>query len=56
MTDKPQEPAQSSWEDEGGALVPERKHKTSNGLEIPAPKGRNVMDALRKVVQPVKKS
>jgi hypothetical protein len=56
MTDKPQEPAQSSWEDEGGALAPERKHKTSKGLEIPVPKRRNLMDAFRKLVQPVKKS
>jgi hypothetical protein len=56
MTDKPQEPAQSSWEDEGGAVAPDPKQKTSKSLEIPVPKRRVVMDALRKLVQPAKKS
>ena len=39
MADKPQEPKQT----------------TPKGLEIPVPKRRDVMDALRKLVQPVKK-
>jgi hypothetical protein len=39
MADKPQEPKQT----------------TPKGLEIPVPKRREVMDALRKLVQPVKK-
>ena len=39
MTDKPQEP----------------KQKTPKGLEIPVPKRRDVMDAFRKIVGPVKK-
>jgi hypothetical protein len=56
MTDKPQAPAQSSWEDEGGALAPERKQKTSRGAEIPVPKRRVVMDALRKLVHPPRRS
>jgi hypothetical protein len=56
MTDKPQAPAQSSWEDEGGAVAPDPKQKTSKSLEIPVPKRRVVMDALRKLVQPAKKS
>jgi hypothetical protein len=29
--------------------------KTPKGLEIPVPKRKDVMDALRKLVQPVKK-
>jgi hypothetical protein len=57
MTDEPQEPGQSSWEDEGGALAPERKQKqeTSKRLEIPASK-RGVVAALRKLVRPYKES
>jgi hypothetical protein len=57
MTDERQEPGQSSWEDEGGALAPERKQKqeTSKRLEIPASK-RRVVAALRKLVRPYKKS
>jgi len=39
MADKPQEPKQT----------------TPKGLEIPVPKRRDVMAALRKLVQPVKK-
>jgi hypothetical protein len=39
MTDEEQEP----------------KQKTPKGLEIPVPKRRDLLDALRKVVQPVKK-
>lgn len=39
MTDKPQEPSQ----------------KTPKGLEIPVPKRKDVMDAFRKIIQPVKK-
>lgn len=33
----------------------EPKQKTPKGLEIPVPKRKDVMDALRKLVQPVKK-
>ena len=55
MTDKPQEPAETDWEDEGGASQPEPKQRTSKGLEIPVPKRRDVMDALRRLVQPEKK-
>jgi hypothetical protein len=57
MTDEPQEPGQSSWEDEGGALAPERKQKqeTSKRSEISASK-RGVVAALRKLVRPYKKS
>jgi hypothetical protein len=36
VTDKPQEP----------------KQKTPKGLEIPVPKRREVMDALRKIAKP----
>jgi hypothetical protein len=39
VTDKPQEPKQT----------------TPKGLEIPVPKRREVLDALRKLVQPAKK-
>jgi len=39
VTDKPQEPTQ----------------KTAKGLEIPVPKRRDLMDAFKKLVQPVKK-
>ena len=39
MVDQPQEP----------------KQKTPNGLEIPVPKRKDVIDALRKLVQPTKK-
>jgi hypothetical protein len=38
MTEKPQEP----------------KQVTPKGLEIPVPKRREVMDALKKVTRPVK--
>jgi hypothetical protein len=40
MADKPQEPKQT----------------TPKGLEIPVPKRKDVMGALRKIIQPVKKS
>jgi hypothetical protein len=39
MADKPQEPTQ----------------KTPKGLEIPVPKRKDLMDAFRKIVGPVKK-
>lgn len=39
MSGKPQEP----------------KQKTPRGLEIPIPKRRDVMDAVRKIAQPVKR-
>jgi hypothetical protein len=31
------------------------KQKTPKGLEIPVPKRKELMDAFRKIVQPVKK-
>jgi hypothetical protein len=58
MTEKPQEPTQDDarnlarWENEGGATKRDRLQKTSKGLEIPVPKRREVMDALRKVARP----
>jgi hypothetical protein len=55
MTDKPQGPEQDAWEDEGGAIAPEPMQKTPKGLEIPMPKRKDVMDALRKLAQPVRK-
>jgi hypothetical protein len=55
VTDKPQEPEQDDWENEGGAMTPEPKQTTAKGLEIPVPKRRDLMDAFRKIVQPVKK-
>jgi hypothetical protein len=33
----------------------EPKQTTPKGLEIPVPKRRDLMDAFRKIVQPVKK-
>jgi hypothetical protein len=55
MTDKPQESEQGDWESEGGSMAPEPKQKTPKGLEIPVPKRRDLMDAFRKIVGPVKK-
>jgi hypothetical protein len=40
------------WENEGGASKRDRTQKTPKGLEIPVPKRREVMDALRKVTRP----
>jgi hypothetical protein len=34
----------------------EPKQRTPKGLEIPVPKRKDVMDALRKLVQPAKKA
>ena len=34
---------------------PEPKQKTPKGLEIPVPKRKDLMDAFRKIVGPVKK-
>ena len=39
----------------GGAVGREPTQKTPKGLEIPVPKRREVIDALRKLVQPAKK-
>jgi hypothetical protein len=55
MSGDTQDPAQTDWEGEGGSTEPEPKKTTPKGLEIPVPKRRDVMDALRKFVQPVKK-
>jgi hypothetical protein len=49
-----QEASQADWENEGGTLAPEPKQKTPKGLEIRVPKRGEVMDALRKIVQPAK--
>lgn len=55
MTTKAQDDKQGDWEDEGGATAPEPKQTTPKGLEIPVPKRREVMDALRWVVKPKSK-
>jgi hypothetical protein len=36
-------------------MADEPKQTTPKGLEIPVPKRRDVMDALKKLVQPIKK-
>ena len=38
-----------------GGKDQDRKQVTPKGLEIPVPKRKDVLDALRKLVQPVKK-
>jgi hypothetical protein len=35
-------------------MADEPKQKTRKGVEIPVPKRRDLMDAFRKIVQPVK--
>jgi hypothetical protein len=45
MEDKVQQPASD-----------EPKQVTEKGVEIPVPKRRDLMDAFRKIVQPIKKS
>lgn len=35
---------------------PAATQKTRKGVEIPVPKHRDLMDAFRKIVQPVKKT
>jgi hypothetical protein len=35
---------------------PPATQKTRKGVEIPVPKRRDLMDAFRKIVQPVKKT
>jgi hypothetical protein len=37
------------------AEAKDSKQKTTKGLEIPVPKRRDLMDAFRKVIKPVKK-
>ncbi len=54
MTGDTQDP-QTDWAGESGAPESEPQQKTPKGLEIPVPKRRDVMDALRKLVQPAKK-
>jgi hypothetical protein len=44
MSGKEQEPMQ-----------PAPTQKTRKGVEIPVPKRRDLMDAFRKIVQPIKK-
>jgi hypothetical protein len=55
VTEPTQDPAQTDWEGEGGALAPEPKQKTPKGLEIPVPKRKELMDAFRRVIKPRKK-
>jgi hypothetical protein len=55
MTSDTQDQAQTDWEGEGGASAPEPKQRTRKGHEIPVPKRRDLMDAFRKIVQPIKK-
>jgi hypothetical protein len=55
VTDKAQEPEQDDWESEGGSLAPEPRQTTPKGLEIPVPKRKDLMNAFRRIVQPVKK-
>lgn len=54
MIDEEQE-QQGNWENEGGASAPEEQ-TTPKGLEISVPKRKDIVDALRKLVHPVKKS
>jgi hypothetical protein len=57
-----QEPTQDDarslarWENEGGASKREPTRKTLKGLEIPVPKRKNVLDALRRIARPAKKT
>ena len=44
MADKPQQPASD-----------EPTQTTPKGLEIPVPKRKELMDAFRKIIRPVKK-
>jgi hypothetical protein len=54
MIDTTQEDPKADWEGEGGA-TPEPKQRTPEGLEIPVPKRRNLADAFRKLIRPVKR-
>ena len=51
-----QRAAKDRWENEGGKPAAERTQTTREGLGIPVPKRNEVMDAVKKVAQPVKKS
>ena len=55
MGGKPQEPSQTDWEGEGGAIEPAPKQKSLPGAEIPVPKRRDLIAAFRKIIQSVKK-
>ena len=46
---------EAHWRAAEAAAGDAPKQKTSKGLEIPVPKRKDVMDALRKLVQPAKK-
>jgi hypothetical protein len=50
MADKPQEPAETDWEGEGGSVEPEPKQTTPKGLEIPVPTRGSVFKAFQKLV------
>jgi len=39
----------------GKRQQPDDTQRTPKGLEIPVPKRKDIMDAFRKIVQPVKK-
>jgi len=47
---------EAHWKAAEAAAGDAPKQKTPKGLEIPVPKRRDVMDALRKLVQPAKKT
>lgn len=44
------------WENEGGASKREPMRKTLEGSEVPLPKRNNVLDALRRIARPAKKT
>ena len=65
MTDKPQDQdrldrdrarsTEAHWRTAEAGAEDAPTQKTPKGLEIPVPKRKDVMDALRKLVQPAKK-
>lgn len=62
MSSQRREPTQddarslSRWENEGGASKREPTQKTPKGLEIPVPKRKDVLGALRRIARPEKKT
>ena len=65
MTDKPRDEdrldrdrersTEAHWRAAEAGSEHEPKQRTPKGLKIPVPKRKDVMDALRKLVQPAKK-
>ncbi len=65
MTDRPQDQdrlerdqarsTEAHWRAAEAGAGDAPKQKTPKGLEIPVPKRKDVIDALRKLVQPAKK-